>query len=73
MLLFYGKVLAKTQRDWPEDFPLQDLIDRRNINNEQDGLPTTEMLERERALRGQQGGTSQSDYIPSDLPPSPIK
>ena len=72
IVLFYTKVLAKTQRDWPDDFPLQDLIDKRNVNNEKDGLPTTEMLERERSLRGENSDGEQSGHVPSDLPPSPV-
>ena len=51
---YYGN-LRKVQADWPLDFPLQFLVDKREQRQMQDGLPTTgkelaERLERKKAL-----------------------
>jgi hypothetical protein len=82
IILFKDKVLAKTQADWPDDFPLQKLIDKRAANQEEDDLPTTEMIERQKALSGDSEnessesndqGEGESGHVPSDLPPTAIK
>ena len=41
---YYGN-LRKVQADWPLDFPLQALVDKRALRQLQDGLPTTESLQ----------------------------
>jgi hypothetical protein len=41
----FKEMLSITNRDWPEDFPLQDLVDYRASQNEPDELPTSEDLE----------------------------
>ena len=41
----FKEMLLTTNRDWPENFPLQDLVDLRHSDNEPDKLPTSEDLE----------------------------
>jgi len=40
----YQKMLDFTNREWPEDFPMQKFIDDRAQAGERDGLPTTAIL-----------------------------
>ena len=44
-------MLEITNREWPEDFSMQDFIDYRDSQHERDNLPTTEELEEERSGR----------------------
>ncbi len=53
MSLFKG-MLTTTNRDWPSDFPLQDLIDFRKAEGLADGLPTTEELNELRSGLGKE-------------------
>lgn len=41
----FRDMLLITNREWPMDFPLQDLIDERAYAGQNDGLPTSEDLE----------------------------
>ncbi len=41
----FREILVTSNREWPEDFPLQDLIDARRADGEPDALPTSEELE----------------------------
>ena len=38
-------MLITTNREWPLDFPLQKVIDDRFAAGEQDGMPTTDMIQ----------------------------
>ncbi|MDG1875114.1 MAG: hypothetical protein P8J27_14470 [Mariniblastus sp.] len=49
----FEDMLEITNREWPEDFPLQGLIDERYESGKSDGLPTTEILEELRSGREQ--------------------
>ena len=40
----YRKMLEFTNREWPKDFAMQDMIDARARGGERDGLPTTAQL-----------------------------
>jgi hypothetical protein len=51
----YYSMLNFTNREWPKDFPLQELIDKRFEQGDDDGLPTTESL---------------SDFDDAETPPS---
>jgi hypothetical protein len=44
-------MLDITNREWPDDFPMQDFIDYRATQGEPDDLPTTDELEEERSGR----------------------
>ena len=41
----YNNMLITTNREWPLDFPLQKVIDDRFAAGEQDGMPTTDMIQ----------------------------
>jgi hypothetical protein len=45
----FRDMLDISSRDWPNDFPLQDLIDKRKEAGESDGLPTSDELEEMRS------------------------
>ena len=47
----FNKMLTITNREWPENFPFQELIDRRAEGGNSDGLPTTDDLEELRSGR----------------------
>ena len=47
----YQEMLTFSNSEWPEDFPLQWLIDVRDSNYEPDTLPTSEELEERRTAR----------------------
>ena len=47
----YQEMLTFSNSEWPEDFPLQWLIDVRDSNHEPDTLPTSEELEERRTAR----------------------
>ena len=47
----YQEMLTFSNSQWPEDFPLQWLIDVRDSNYESDTLPTSEELEERRTAR----------------------
>ena len=76
-------MLDITNRDWPEDFPMQDFIDYRSAQGERDNLPTTEELEEERSGRevvddGSEDDDSQdedgeSKFVEIDAPESDAK
>ncbi len=44
-MLFYRQMLEASNTMWPDDFPLQWLVDLRSSKGEMDQLPTTEELE----------------------------
>ena len=76
-------MLDITNREWPEDFPMQDFIDYRSAQGERDNLPTTEELEEERSGRevvdeGSEDDDSQdedgeSKFVEIDAPESDAK
>ena len=47
----YWDMLEITNREWPDDFPLQWLIDERAADGDQDGLPTSEAIEAFKSAR----------------------
>jgi hypothetical protein len=47
----YRKMLAFANLEWPDDFPLQSLVDERAQDGTLDGIPTSEMLEQRKADR----------------------
>ncbi len=61
----YWDMLKITNREWPDDFPLQKLIDDRAANGEMDNLPTTEMLE---AMRSQRESNDEDDVESAEAP-----
>lgn len=52
----YLDMLIITNREWPDDFPLQFLVDERYERGETDGLPTSEYLEERRTGREEEAG-----------------
>lgn len=46
----YQSMLRYANRPWPEDFPLQAMIDKRRELGEQDGLPTTTYLNQQKGI-----------------------
>ncbi len=57
----FREILVTSNREWPEDFPLQDLIDARRADGEPDALPTSEELEEMRS-----GFEEDSDEEPAE-------
>ena len=47
----YAEMLNITNREWPEDFPMQELIDERAAQGETDNLPTSDFMEKYRSQR----------------------
>lgn len=45
----FREMLEISGRDWPENFPLQELIDQRRVAGEPDNLPTSDELEEMRS------------------------
>ena len=52
-MLLYRQMLEASNTMWPDDFPLQWLIDLRDSKGEMDQLPTTEELEEFNSARMQ--------------------
>jgi hypothetical protein len=52
----YLDMLIITNREWPDDFPLQFLIDERFERGESDGIPTSDYLEERRSGREEETG-----------------
>ena len=57
----YWEMLEITKREWPDDFPLQQLIDERAASGDRDELPTTEMIEAFKSARGSEEEDLESD------------
>ena len=57
----YLDMLIITNREWPDDFPLQFLVDERNDKGETDGLPTSEYLEERRTGREEEDADSDNE------------
>lgn len=47
----YLEMLIITNREWPDDFPLQSLVDERYESGKNDGIPTSDYLEERRTGR----------------------
>ena len=67
--LDFKKMLATTNREWPDDFPLQDLIDRRAEGGNEDGLPTTDDLEELRSGRSDDSADDEDEEMDEDSEP----
>jgi hypothetical protein len=59
----YLDMLIITNREWPDDFPLQFLVDERYDKGETDGLPTSEYLEERRTGREEESPSAKSDEV----------
>ncbi|MEL7499419.1 MAG: hypothetical protein AAFN77_17570 [Planctomycetota bacterium] len=71
----YQKMLKFANRPWPEDFPLQRLIDIRFDKGEQDQLPTTTYMKQQREMSDDDtdtsdeiGGKKKPEENPQDPP-----
>ena len=58
-------MLDITNREWPDDFSMQEFIDYRSSQGEPDSLPTTEELEEERSGRESDGDDQEDEAIES--------
>ncbi len=70
----YAKMLAFANREWPDDFPLQFLIDQRAQDGGLEGIPTTEIIERRKAdreaIEGEETEAAKPETKADDSPPA---
>lgn len=72
----YLKMLNFTNREWPADFPLQDLVDKRFELGESDGLPTSDSLSdfadgEADPPKSQAESTTSPSKVPASTPTTP--
>ena len=64
-MLEYYKLLIFAGKEWPDDFPLQDLVDAKEASGSGKGLPTSDMIQERREAR-EDSASDSDDEDPDD-------